>query len=306
MSAGSGLVLIDKPEGWTSHDIVAKTRKFAGTRAVGHAGTLDPMATGLLILGVNGATKLLTFLVGETKTYEATIRLGASTVTDDRESEFLSIADRATVEAISSEAIEAAMDTLRGPISQVPSSVSAIKVDGQRAYAMVRSGDEVVLKARPVEITRFELQSPAQFNLQDGHAFWDLPVVIDCSSGTYVRALARDLGELLGVGGHLIALRRTRIGKYQVSDAQPMQSVSAENLKVVLAVQVATELFSPRQLTQQDMIDLRHGKQISLGDISGDADLPIAGIGPDGALGAILTRAGKRLKSLVVFQPETR
>ncbi len=305
MSVGSGLVLIDKPEGWTSHDIVAKTRRFAGTRAVGHAGTLDPMATGLLILGVNSATKLLTFLVGATKTYEATIRLGASTVTDDRESEYLSIADPAAVQALSAEVIEAAMDTLRGPILQVPSSVSAIKVDGQRAYAMVRSGEEVTLKSRPVEVTRFELLGVPEFRLQDDHGFCDLNVVIDCSSGTYVRALARDLGERLGVGGHLTALHRTRIGKYQVAEAQPMQSVNAENLRVVPAAQAASELFTVRNLNDQEVVDLRHGKQIPLGDTSPDASLPIAGIGPDGTLSAILTTAGPRLKSLVVFQPET-
>ena len=163
----SGLVLIDKPSGWTSHDVVARLRKIAGTRRVGHAGTLDPMATGLLLIGINSATKLLTFLVGEDKTYEATIRLGASTITDDKESEFLEVAPAAAVSAITVEKLQTSLDALRGEIMQVPSSVSAIKVDGERAYAKVRSGDEVKLAARPVTIKRFEVISFGERDSRD-------------------------------------------------------------------------------------------------------------------------------------------
>ena len=155
----SGLVLIDKPKGWTSHDVVAKMRGIASTRRVGHAGTLDPMATGLLLLGINSGTKLLTFLVGATKTYEATIRLGASTITDDAEGEVTSTANDGAVDALTLEKIESALTALQGEIMQVPSSVSAIKVDGERAYAKVRGGDEVKLAARPITISRFEATS---------------------------------------------------------------------------------------------------------------------------------------------------
>ncbi|MEY4743667.1 MAG: hypothetical protein RIR34_1006, partial [Actinomycetota bacterium] len=208
-----GLLLVDKDPDWTSHDVVAKVRGLAGTRRVGHAGTLDPMATGLLIIGLESATKLLTFLVGENKTYTATIRLGATTITDDREGDILQMADQAQVQSLTAETIEAALDGLRGEIMQVPSSVSAIKVDGQRAYAKVRSGDEVKLAARPVTIHKFEITSDVRH--VDGQ-FADVDVLVECSSGTYIRALARDLGEALGVGGHLTALRRTKVGRYNV------------------------------------------------------------------------------------------
>jgi tRNA pseudouridine55 synthase len=207
----SGLVLIDKPQGWTSHDVVARLRKIAGTRRVGHAGTLDPMATGLLLIGINSATKLLTFLVGEDKTYFATIRLGASTITDDKESEVLEYGDEKKIQALTEQTVEGALESFRGPIMQVPSSVSAIKVDGERAYAKVRSGDEVKLKARPVEIKTFTMIESPQQVVEDGKTFFDIDVKVDCSSGTYIRALARDLGDVLGVGGHLTVLRRTRI-----------------------------------------------------------------------------------------------
>ena len=169
----SGLVLIDKPSGWTSHDVVARLRKLAGTRRVGHAGTLDPMATGLLLIGINSATKLLTFLVGENKTYEATIRLGAATITDDKESEFTKVASPDDVRALSVSSLESALSALRGPIEQVPSSVSAIKVDGERAYAKVRSGDEVKLKARPVTIHRFELIGQPRLVNEGEYTFYD-------------------------------------------------------------------------------------------------------------------------------------
>jgi len=297
----SGLLLIDKDPDWTSHDVVAKVRGLAGTRRVGHAGTLDPMATGLLLLGLESATKLLTFLVGEDKTYLATIRLGASTVTDDRESEILQQAEPAKVAALTMPVIEQALAGLRGDIMQVPSSVSAIKVDGQRAYAKVRGGDEVKLAARPVTVSRFEVTSEAR---QVDGQFLDLDVVVDCSSGTYIRALARDLGAALGVGGHLTALRRTRIGRYTVDQATRLQDLSKEALPILPAAAAAAQQFAVKTLAPQDEVDLRHGKRLLLSEAerAGVSKLqPIAGINQAGSLVAMLERHGGQLKSLVVF-----
>ena len=286
-----GLVLVDKPEGWTSHDVVARIRRVAGTRRVGHAGTLDPMATGLLVLGVESATKLLTFIVGADKTYEATIRLGASTVTDDRESEFVSQASPLDVAAVTDSQILDEIAKLTGDIEQVPSSVSAIKVDGVRAYAKVRGGDEVKLKARPVTVSKFEVVgSPKRV---DG--FIDLDVIIDCSSGTYIRALARDLGASLGIGGHLTALRRTRVGGYTIAQASKLPE-AGDDLMVIPSVEAA-RVFTVLEISDSQVIDLRHGKRIAnehalQGDISA-----IHG----NTLIAILEPAGKQLKSQVVF-----
>jgi tRNA pseudouridine55 synthase len=294
----SGLVLIDKPSEWTSHDVVAKLRKIAGTRRVGHAGTLDPMATGLLLIGINSATKLLTFLVGEDKTYYATIRLGAATVTDDKESDFTSLATPEAVQKISSNDIEAALNSLRGVIQQVPSSVSAIKVDGQRAYAKVRSGDEVKLAARPVTIAKFEILAAPRLVEEDGNTFLDIDVVVDCSSGTYIRALARDLGAALGVGGHLTALRRTCIGSYSVDQAQYLDGLTPETLSVLDISEAAKQQFNFKTLSEQDVVDLRHGKRLKA---SGEGSEPFAGVDSHGKLVAMLTVSGKDIKSLVVF-----
>ena len=295
----SGLVLIDKPSGWTSHDVVARLRKLAGTRRVGHAGTLDPMATGLLLIGVNSATKLLTFLVGENKTYEATIRLGAATITDDKESEYTTIAYPDEVQALTLAKLETVLATLRGPIEQVPSSVSAIKVDGERAYAKVRSGDEVKLKARPVTIHRFEVIGEPRLVTDGDNIFYDFEAIIDCSSGTYIRALARDLGAALGVGGHLTALRRTKIGSYSIDQAQNLDGLTAETLSVLPIEQAATQQFKVRSLSDQEVIDLRHGKRLRVVDETETA--PTAAIDASGSLVAMLTKSGNAAKSLVVF-----
>ena len=296
----SGLVLIDKPQGWTSHDIVAKLRGIAGTRRVGHAGTLDPMATGLLLLGVNAGTKLLTFLVGEGKTYEATIRLGASTITDDAEGDFVEFGDVEIIRAITVEQIEVALGALRGEIMQVPSSVSAIKVDGERAYAKVRGGDEVKLAARPITISRFEITSAPKVVETEAGVFIDFDAIIECSSGTYIRALARDLGAALGVCGHLTALRRTRIGSYSVEDAVPMAELTRENLKITSMYDSVKDAFELRELSDQEVIDLRHGKRIAT---SGATSAEIAGV-HNGQLIAMLEQAGSQLKSSVVFALE--
>ena len=297
----SGLALIDKPQGWTSHDVVARLRKVAGTRRVGHAGTLDPMATGLLLIGINSATKLLTFLVGEDKTYFATIRLGASTITDDKESDVLLYGDESKIAELNEAAIELALEKFRGRIMQVPSSVSAIKVDGERAYAKVRSGDEVKLAARAVEITTLKIIKPVGLTEQDGHKYFDIEAQIDCSSGTYVRALARDLGAALGVGGHLTALRRTRIGNYKIEQAQELEGLNEESLSVLDISIAAKQQFEIRNLSDQEVIDLRHGKRLKA---SGEGAQPFAGIDADGKLVAMLTVSGKDVKSLVVFGVE--
>lgn len=294
----SGLVLIDKPSDWTSHDVVAKLRNIAGTRRVGHAGTLDPMATGLLLIGINSATKLLTFLVGEDKTYYATIRLGAATITDDKESEFTQVADPQLVQQISTDQIELALNSLRGEIKQVPSSVSAIKVDGQRAYAKVRSGDEVKLAARPVTISKFQILSEPRLISESGNTFVDIDVVVECSSGTYIRALARDLGAALSVGGHLTALRRTRIGSYSVDQAQSLEDLTSQTLSMLDISLAAKQQFHVRQLSEQDVIDLRHGKRLKA---AGEGSEPFAGVNSKGDLVAMLTVSGKDVKSLVVF-----
>jgi tRNA pseudouridine55 synthase len=296
----SGLVLIDKPQGFTSHDVVAKMRGIAGTRRVGHAGTLDPMATGLLLLGINAGTKLLTFLVGEDKTYEATIRLGASTVTDDAEGELLVLADQAKLAAVSIQDVESGVAALRGDIMQVPSSVSAIKIDGQRAYAKVRSGDEVKLAARPIRVSRFDLLSQLRKVDTAEGAFVDLDVVIDCSSGTYIRALARDLGEALGVGGHLTTLRRTRVGSYSIDDAKQLSELNRDNLKVKSMIDSVEGAFEALELSEQQVIDIRHGKRISASVSSEDR---IAAT-HRGELIAILEKASSQLKSTVVFAAE--
>jgi tRNA pseudouridine55 synthase len=249
------------------------------------------MATGLLVLGVESATKLLTFIVGADKTYEATIRLGASTITDDRESEFLEQASAADVAKVTLPEIVAAIGELTGEIEQVPSSVSAIKVDGVRSYAAVRNGDEVKLKARPVTVSKFELLD----EVRRGEGFIDLDVVIDCSSGTYIRALARDLGAKLGIGGHLTALRRTRVGGYSIDQAAQLPEVGAP-LNLISSFE-ASKAFPTLELSEQDVIDIRHGKRLKNPDaLEGE----IAAV-HNGTLIAMLTPLGKQLKSLVVF-----
>ena len=215
-----GLVIVDKLAGWTSHDVVGRMRRLAGTRRVGHAGTLDPMATGVLVLGIEKATRLLGHLALTRKTYTATIRLGQNTVTDDAEGEVLATRSAA---AITEAAIRDVISgSLTGEVQQVPSSVSAIKVDGVRSYARVRSGDEVKLAARPVTIHSFVLHEVRRID-----ELIDLDVTVSCSSGTYIRALARDLGAALGVGGHLTALRRTQVGPYGLSQAHTLEELSA-------------------------------------------------------------------------------
>jgi len=296
-STTSGLVLIDKPQGWTSHDAVARTRRLANTRKVGHAGTLDPMATGLLILGINSSTRLLTYVVGLDKEYLATIRLGAATTTDDAEGEELTRAAAGVVDGVSATAIAAGIQGLTGAISQRPSAVSAIKVDGKRAYARVRAGEDVELPARPVTVSEFDLVSSTRV---DG--FLDLEVRVVCSSGTYIRALARDLGDTLGVGGHLTSLRRTRIGPFGIDAADPLDQLDVARALIGPA-DAASRLFGRLDLSEEQAIDLGHGKRIDAPEGSADAG-PIAAVDPSGRLvGLVEYRAGQA-KSIVNFPPD--
>nr|WP_202447669.1 tRNA pseudouridine(55) synthase TruB [Streptomyces sp. SID5468] len=217
------MVVVDKPAGLTSHTVVSRIRKLAGTRRVGHAGTLDPMATGVLVIGVERATRLLGHLALTSKTYQATIRLGQDTVTDDAEGEVTATASAARVTRA---AIDTGIAKLTGDILQVPAKVSAIKVDGQRSHRLVRAGEEFELAARPVTVSAFTLHEVRQATAADGTPLLDLDVTVDCSSGTYVRALARDLGADLGTGGHLTALRRTRVGPYTLEQAHTLEQLT--------------------------------------------------------------------------------
>lgn len=266
----SGILLIDKPAGPTSHSVVAAARKRLGTRRVGHAGTLDPMATGLLILGAEQSTKLLTFLVGQDKTYLATIRLGQETVSDDAEGDVTQTADRDRIDAVTTEAIEAEIKKLTGNILQTPSQVSAIKVAGKRAYDLVREGVEVELKARPVTVSRFEVEGVSRES-----GFIDIEVAVDCSSGTYIRALARDLGNALGIGGHLTALRRTRVGPFSVETAIAVDEIEAARL--IRPAMVAGQIMPVLKVTEQESIDLGHGKRIKCVSPNSDATAAVFG-----------------------------
>ncbi|GAA1442500.1 tRNA pseudouridine(55) synthase TruB [Leifsonia poae] len=292
---GSGILLVDKQGGWTSHDVVARTRRLAGTRKVGHAGTLDPMATGLLILGLNSSTRLLTYIVGTDKEYRATIRLGATTTTDDAEGDILVQAPAAAVGAITDDAVADGIAALTGEIEQIPSAVSAIKVDGKRAYARVRAGEEVVLAARPVTISEFELLGTTRL---DGAV--DLDVRVVCSSGTYIRSLARDLGAGLGVGGHLTALRRTRVGPFSVEDARPIDDIDPAD-RLIPAAEAASILFERFELSDQQAIDLMHGKRIHVPDRENGGGVPVAAVSPTGHLVGLIEFRGKEARSLVNF-----
>ena len=283
----SGIALIDKQQGFTSHDVVAKLRKLLGTKKIGHAGTLDPMATGLLLMGVGAGTKLMQFLSGLDKTYLATIRLGASSSTDDAQGE---LGESRDASQVSREQLEAEILKLTGNIEQVPSSVSAIKVDGKRAYDLVRAGEEVVLKSRRVTVSRFEIVGEPLVV----EKYLDINVEVDCSSGTYIRALARDLGEALGVGGHLTALRRTRIGSFEVSNAREI----AQEPTLVTNLEVLKTLMPEVAISQQQEIDLRHGKRLAL-EISGTSCATA-----NGRLVAVIEPVGSEAKSSVVFPEE--
>ncbi len=285
MTAPSGLVVVDKPGGLTSHDVVARVRRLAGTRKVGHAGTLDPMATGVLVLGVNRATRLLGHLMLTEKSYAATVRLGVSTTTDDAEGEV--VATVPTSE-LTDDAVRAAFATQVGELEQVPSAVSAIKVDGKRAYQRVREGEDVALAARRVTVHALEVT-----DVRGAH----VDVEVRCSSGTYIRAIARDVGAALGVGGHLTALRRTAVGPFDLARASTLDQL-ADDLALVAMSDAARAAFPTYDLDEAGATDVRHGRQLEL-------DLPAAGpvamFAPDGEFLALYEQRGGAARAVAVF-----
>jgi tRNA pseudouridine55 synthase len=288
----SGLVLVDKPSGWTSHDVVGRVRRLAHTRRVGHAGTLDPMATGVLVLGVERATKLLGHLALHDKSYEATIRLGQATVTDDAEGEVLSAASAA---GITEDAVRAGLAPLAGEVDQVPSAVSAIKVDGRRAYARVRAGERPELAARRVtislELTAVRRPTPDLL---------DLDVSVTCSSGTYVRAIARDLGAGLGVGGHLTALRRTRVGGFELAACRTLDALAELPDPVTVSLDDAVSAgFARRDADPDQARVLAHGGRLVPAGIPGTYGV----FGPDGAVIALVEERSGAARPVVVLRP---
>ncbi len=305
-TAPDGFLVVDKPTGWTSHDVVGRCRRLAGTRKVGHAGTLDPMATGVLVVGVGRATRLLTYVVGADKAYDATIRLGASTTTDDAEGEV--VAAPGVGAGVDPEALAREVAALTGEIQQVPTTVSAVKVDGRRAYARARAGEDVELAARPVTVHRFDVNATRAATTDDGVPVLDVDVSVVVSSGTYVRALARDLGAALRVGGHLTALRRTRVGGYELAAARTLaqleEQADADGVLATLPLaDAARATFAVRELTADEARALGHGQWVAPSGAAGT----VAGIGPDGALVALLQdtrRKGEHLaRPVLVLAP---
>ncbi|OCB50995.1 tRNA pseudouridine(55) synthase TruB [Mycobacterium vulneris] len=277
----------------TSHDVVGRCRRLFGTRKVGHAGTLDPMATGVLVVGIERATKILGLLTATDKSYSATIRLGQATTTEDAEGEVLQSVSAAHV---TDEQIESAVAPLRGDIEQVPSAVSAIKVAGQRAYKLAREGQTVELAARPVRIDRFEVLAVRRVN-----EFVDVDVDVDCSSGTYIRALARDVGAALGVGGHLTALRRTKVGRYGLDEARTLDDLADEARLSYSLDEACLVGFPRRDLTDAETEDTRHGRALTPAGIDG----VYAATAPDGRVIALLQDGSSRTKNVVVLRPAT-
>jgi tRNA pseudouridine55 synthase len=285
----TGILLVDKPSGVTSHDVVSRARRALGTRKVGHAGTLDPMATGVLVLGVGKATRLLGHLTLTEKAYDATVRLGEATATDDAEGETLT-----TVPAgdITEDEVRVALDGFVGDIEQRPSAVSAVKVDGRRSYARVRAGEQVELPPRPVTVHALDVH--------DAHRagdHLDVNVSVRCSSGTYIRAIARDLGGALGVGGHLTALRRTSVGPFTLADAHPLDDLDPTAAMITLA-EVARRCFPMHVLTEEQQTAVGHGRPL-------DMDLgetgPVAVLGGDGSFLALYEQRGELARPVAVF-----
>ncbi|MFE0735090.1 tRNA pseudouridine(55) synthase TruB [Streptomyces sp. NPDC058855] len=289
-----GLVIVDKPSGFTSHDVVAKMRGIARTRRVGHAGTLDPMATGVLVLGVERATKLLGHLALTEKEYLGTIRLGQTTVTDDAEGDITASVDASKV---TREQIDAGVAELTGDIMQVPSKVSAIKIDGKRSYARVRGGEEFEIPARPVTVSSFRVYDVREDTAEDGTPVVDLVVSVVCSSGTYIRALARDLGAGLGVGGHLTALRRTRVGPYKLDTARTLDQLQ-EELTVMPVAEAAEAAFPRWDVDEKRARLLLNGVRL---EMPAYPKGPVAVFGPGGTLLALVEDQRGKAKSLAVF-----
>ncbi len=290
----AGLVIVDKPTGMTSHDVVGRCRRIFGTRRVGHAGTLDPMATGVLVIGIERATKILGLLTGASKSYAATIRLGQTTSTEDAEGALL---QQVSAEHVTEAAIATAMAGLRGDIMQVPSTVSAIKVGGQRAYRLAREGQVVELAARPVRIDRFDMLALRRGS--DGVI--DLDVAVDCSSGTYIRALARDLGDALAVGGHLTALRRTRVGRFGLDQARSLDELAEQPELSFTLDEACLQMFARRDLTAEEAEAAANGRALTPAGIDG----VYAAQDADGRVIALLRDDGPKTQSVVVIRPAT-
>jgi tRNA pseudouridine55 synthase len=293
-----GLIVVDKPAGMTSHDVVARIRRLAGTRRVGHGGTLDPMATGVLIIGVNKATRLLTYVIGSEKSYAATIRLGQSTITDDAEGE---VTATASVTDVDDAAIHAGLAVQRGEIDQVPSAVSAIKINGERAYKRVRAGEDFELPARRVTVSVLDVLDIRRTVVADDREVIDVDVEVTCSSGTYIRAIARDLGTALGVGGHLTALRRTAVGGMTLAEAATLEQLAERAPDVVSLpmAEAARQTFPQRTASAEEARVLSHGGPLDPVGIDG----PYAVFGPAGDLLAIVTEKAGRARADIVLAP---
>jgi tRNA pseudouridine55 synthase len=289
----AGLVVVDKPAGMTSHDVVGKCRRIFSTRKVGHAGTLDPMATGVLVVGIERATKILGLLTASDKSYAATLRLGQTTTTEDADGEVL---QTVSASAVTDDAIGSAVAGLRGQIAQIPSAVSAIKVGGKRAYQLAREGRPVELAARPVRIDRFEV-----CDVRRSADVVDVDVEVDCSAGTYIRALARDIGETLGVGGHLTALRRTRVGRFGLDEAHTLDELAGKPALSYSLDEACLLAFARRDLTAQEAESARHGRALDPAGIDG----VYAAVAPDEKVISLLSDEGDRAKSVVVIRPAT-
>ncbi|MEO6881362.1 MAG: tRNA pseudouridine(55) synthase TruB [Mycobacteriaceae bacterium] len=294
---GAGLLVIDKPAGMTSHDVVARCRKLLGTRKVGHAGTLDPMATGVLVLGVERATKMLGLLSLTTKAYTATIRLGQSFDTDDADGAVVTAMGAVDVDPA---ALAAAVAALTGDLQQVPASVSALKIDGQRAHARVRAGEELTLPPRPVTVSRFDVLTTRAATV-DGLAVLDLDVAVECTSGTYVRALARDLGVALGNGGHLTALRRTRVGVFTLDGARTLEQLADAPVVTMDLDAAALAAFDVRTVDATEAQTVSHGRWLSPQGRVGVH----AAVSDSGSVVALLEESGGRARTVMVVRPAT-
>ncbi|ONK10831.1 tRNA pseudouridine(55) synthase TruB [Streptomyces sp. MP131-18] len=293
-TAADGLVVVDKPAGFTSHDVVAVLRGIARTRRVGHAGTLDPMATGVLVVGIGRATRLLGHLALTEKEYEGTIRLGRTTVTDDAEGE---ITGGSGARDVPRTALDAEVARLTGDIMQVPAKVSAVKIDGKRSYHRVRAGEDVEIPARPVTVRSFTVRETRERHADDGTPVLDVDVTVVCSSGTYIRALARDLGAALGTGGHLTALRRTRVGPYELAVAHPLEELR-ETLTVLPLGEAAAAAFPRWDVDERQAALLGNGARITTPALPAG---PVAVFGPEDRFIALIEAAGERSRSLAVF-----
>lgn len=289
--AVTGFVIVDKSAGMTSHDVVARMRRLAHTRKVGHGGTLDPMATGVLVLAVGRITRLLTYVTGCDKSYQATIRLGATTITDDAEGEVTATADTGEVSDI---AVHAGLAAMRGQIAQVPSAVSAVKIDGKRAYKRVRDGEQVTLAARQVVISRLDVT-----DIRRGEHL-DVDVMVDCSSGTYIRAIARDLGEALGVGGHLTSLRRTRVGGFTLEESATLEELADRETPITHStLDTVRRLMPCREASQAEAKVLSHGG----GLVPNGLAERYAVVGPDGTVLAVVVERDGRARPEIVLVP---